>query len=309
MGSSRKIFKTMTYDMNFAAGYKQYSDIVEEWLKGILPSDEFAEKRIYEAMKYSLMSGGKRIRPVLSLAVCDLLNGDKKEVIPFAGAIELIHTYSLIHDDLPCMDNDDYRRGKLTNHKVFGEAMAILAGDGLLNLAFEIILRETIKDDNKNFSRLKTAYMISMSSGIEGMIGGQVIDMESEKIDISYDVLCQMHKKKTGALIMASVLAPAILLNAEKDIASKLEIYADNIGIAFQIKDDILDFEGDSEIVGKSTGSDTANNKATFVSILGIEKAKELLKTSVENAVNALDGMKNNEFLTQIAVFIAERDK
>lgn len=300
--------------MNFTAKYKQYLNIVEEWLKGILPpkglsDDEFPEKRIYEAINYSLLAGGKRIRPVLFLAVCDLLNGDKKDVIPFAGAIELIHTYSLIHDDLPCMDNDDYRRGKLTNHKVFGEAMAILAGDGLLNLAFEIILRDAIKDDDKNISRLKAAYMISMSSGINGMIGGQVIDMESVKTDISYDVLCQMHKKKTGALIMASVLAPAIILNAGKDITSKLEVYAENIGIAFQIKDDILDFEGDSKIVGKSTGSDTVNNKSTFVSTLGIGKAKELLKTSVENAVNALDGMKNNEFLTQIAVFIAERDK
>ncbi|NLP00393.1 MAG: polyprenyl synthetase family protein [Clostridiaceae bacterium] len=300
--------------MSFINEYKQYLDIVEEWLRGVLPpeslsNDDFPEKKIYEAMKYSLMAGGKRIRPVLSLAVCNLLNGDIKEVLPFAGAIELIHTYSLIHDDIPCMDNDDYRRGKPTNHKVFGEAMAVLAGDGLLNLAFEIMLRETIKGDNKNFSRLKTAYMISTSSGVKGMIGGQVIDMESEKTAISYDVLCQMHRKKTGALIRASVLAPAILLDAGKDIVDKLENYAENIGLAFQIKDDILDFEGDSKIVGKSTGSDTVNNKSTFVSILGIEKAKELLRTSVENAVNALNGMNNNNFLAQIAVFIAERDK
>jgi geranylgeranyl diphosphate synthase type II len=300
--------------MSFINEYKQYLDIVEEWLRGVLPpeslsNDDFPEKKIYEAMKYSLMAGGKRIRPVLSLAVCNLLNGDIKEVLPFAGAIELIHTYSLIHDDIPCMDNDDYRRGKPTNHKVFGEAMAVLAGDGLLNLAFEIMLRETIKGDNKNFSRLKTAYMISTSSGVKGMIGGQVIDMESEKTAISYDVLCQMHRKKTGALIRASVLAPAILLDAGKDIVDKLENYAENIGLAFQIKDDILDFEGDSKIVGKSTGSDTVNNKSTFVSILGIEKAKELLRTSVENAVNALNGMNNKNFLAQIAVFIAERDK
>ena len=141
------------------------------------------------------------------------------------------------------------------------------------------------------------------------MIGGQVIDMESEQSDISYNVLCQMHKKKTGALIRASVLAPAVLFNAEKDIVDKLEIYAENIGLAFQIKDDILDFEGDSKVIGKSTGSDTANNKSTFVSILGIKKAKELLKSSVENAVKALDGRENNEFLTQIAHFISERNK
>ncbi len=299
--------------MSFTDKYKQYLDIIEGWLKGILApesllGDDFPERNVYDAMKYSLMAGGKRIRPVLSLAVCDMLNGDKKEVIPFAGAIELIHTYSLIHDDLPCMDNDDYRRGKLTNHKMFGEAMAVLAGDGLLNLAFETMLRETFKDDMTAF-RSKTAYMVATASGTRGMIGGQVIDMESEKTDISYDVLCQMHKKKTGALIKASVLAPAILFNTEKDITSKLEAYADNIGLAFQIKDDILDYEGNSEIVGKSTGSDSANNKATFISILGIEKAKRLLMTYVENAVNALDAIDNNDFLTQVAVFIAERDK
>jgi len=300
--------------MSFDIKYKQYLAVVEKWLEGVLPAeclsqDDLPEKRIYEAMRYSFMAGGKRIRPVLSLAVCDLINGDEKEVIPFAGAIELIHTYSLIHDDLPCMDNDDYRRGKLTNHKVFGEAMAVLAGDGLLNLAFEIMLRESMKDDNKNLSRTKTAYMISVSSGIAGMIGGQVIDLESEKTVISYNVLCQMHKKKTGALIRASVLAPAVLFNTEKSIVDKLEIYAENIGLAFQIKDDILDFEGDSKVIGKSTGSDTANNKSTFVSILGIEKSKELLKTSVENAVKALDEIKNSEFLIQIAHFISERNK
>ncbi|NLX63770.1 MAG: polyprenyl synthetase family protein [Clostridiaceae bacterium] len=300
--------------MDFDTRYKQYLTVVENWLEGVLPEvrlsqDELPEKRIYEAMRYSLMAGGKRIRPVLSLAVCDLIHGDEKELIPFAGAIELIHTYSLIHDDLPCMDNDDYRRGKLTNHKVFGEAMAVLAGDGLLNLAFEIMLKETMKDDNKNYSRMKTAYMISVSSGVKGMIGGQVIDMESEKAEISYNVLCRMHKKKTGALIRASVLAPAILFNTEKNIVDKLEIYAENIGLAFQIKDDILDFEGDSRVTGKLTGSDAANNKSTFVSILGIAKAKELLKTSVENAVKALDGMENSEFLTQIAHYISERNK
>jgi len=300
--------------MDFDTRYKQYLDVVENWLEGVLPEvrlsqDEFPEKRIYEAMGYSLMAGGKRIRPVLSLAVCDLINGDEKEIIPFAGAIELIHTYSLIHDDLPCMDNDDYRRGKLTNHKVFGEAMAVLAGDCLLNLAFEIMLRETLKDDHKNFFRMKTAYMISVSAGVKGMVGGQVIDMESEKAEISYNVLCRMHKMKTGALIRASVLAPAILFNAEKSIVDKLEIYAENIGLAFQIKDDILDFEGDSKVTGKPTGSDTANNKSTFVSILGIAKAKELLETSVENAVRALEEMESSEFLTRIARFISERNK
>jgi geranylgeranyl diphosphate synthase type II len=255
------------------------------------------------------MAGGKRIRPILSIAVNDMLKGDRSSVTPYAIAIELIHTYSLIHDDLPCMDNDDLRRGKPTNHKVFGEAMAVLAGDGLLNLAYEIMLADAVKDKNNMLQKSETARLIAEAAGISGMIAGQVMDMEAENRDISYEELCIMHKKKTGALIRAAVLAPAILLDAKEEIRTNLEVYADNIGLAFQIKDDILDNEGSREIVGKSVGSDEKNNKATFVSKLGIEKAKELLKSSVEKAVEALKTIENNDFLIKMAVFIAQRNK
>lgn len=302
--------------MDFRDTYNQYSVLVEEWLKNIISKNQgcegaskSAEKKIFDAMEYSLMAGGKRIRPVLSLAVCDILKGNRDVVLPFAGAIELIHTYSLIHDDLPCMDNDDYRRGKLTNHKVFGEAMAVLAGDALLNLAFETMIDETLKAKEESYTRVKAASMIAKSSGVYGMIGGQVLDIESEQRTISYEELGYLHKKKTGALFFASVLAPAILLDAGKDIVTALEAYAENIGLAFQIKDDILDLEGDSKVVGKATGSDAVNNKSTYVSILGIDKAKQLLEHKITMAIEALNGITDNNFLKNVAIFIANRNK
>lgn len=295
--------------MSFNTDFKSYSERVENWIRENIKSENSPEKRVYDAMSYSLLAGGKRLRPVLSLAVCDMLEGDEKTVLPFACALELIHTYSLIHDDLPCMDNDDYRRGKLTNHKVFGEAMAVLSGDGLLNLAFETMLLETIKSKDQGLYRAKAALLIAKAAGTTGMIGGQVIDMESEDREISYELLCAMHQKKTGALIKASILAIAELLNAHEEIKNSLECYADNIGLAFQIKDDILDFEGNSDIVGKPMGSDEKNHKATFVTVLGIKKARELLKTSVEQAVDALKPLKKADFLIKTAVYIAERDK
>ncbi len=295
--------------MNFNTDFKQYSELVENWIKTNVRVEELPQKRLYEAMEYSLLAGGKRLRPVLSLAVCDMLKGDPNTVLPFACGIELIHTYSLIHDDLPCMDNDDYRRGKPTNHKVFGEALAVLAGDGLLNQAFEIMLNETAKDQAHCLSRAKAALVIAKAAGTAGMIGGQVVDMESEGKEISYELLCTMHEKKTGALIKASILAPAELLNAPEPIKNALSCYADNIGLAFQIKDDILDFEGNSDLVGKPTGSDVKNHKSTFVTALGIKKAKELLKVAVQGAVDALKSLPNADFLIETAAYIAEREK
>jgi geranylgeranyl diphosphate synthase type II len=238
-----------------------------------------------------------------------MLGGDLEAILPYACSIELIHTYSLIHDDLPCMDNDDYRRGKLTNHKVFGEAMAVLAGDALLNLAFEIMSAEAANDNIDCHLHAKTAAMIAGAAGARGMIGGQVIDMESEGKKISYEQLCKMHEMKTGALLKASILAPAELFNAPPEVRNALDRYSRNIGLAFQIKDDILDFEGDSVLVGKSVGSDEKNKKSTFVTIMGIKKTKDLLKVSVEHAVEALKPLTNNDFLIKTAAYIAERDK
>ncbi|HHW21935.1 MAG TPA: polyprenyl synthetase family protein [Clostridiaceae bacterium] len=295
--------------MSFSALYKDYQEIVENWLDSVISKHLFQRSGIHEAMEYSLMAGGKRIRPVLSVAVCDMLKGDRSLIMPYATALELIHTYSLIHDDLPCMDNDDFRRGKPTNHKVFGEAMAVLAGDGLLNLAYEIMLADLTNEKNNGLKKAQTARLIAEAAGISGMIAGQVMDMESENRDISYEELCTMHKNKTGALIRAAVLAPAILLDASEEIRTNLEVYAENIGLAFQIKDDILDHEGSVEITGKSVGSDEKNNKATFVSKLGMDKAKELLKSAVEKAVEALKSIGNNDFLVKMAVFIAQRNK
>ncbi|HBR02850.1 MAG TPA: farnesyl-diphosphate synthase [Ruminiclostridium sp.] len=294
--------------MDFNKEYKLYLESVEEWITVHLKAQDPLRKSIYDAMNYSLTAGGKRLRPVLSLAVCSMLNGDEVAVLPFACAIELIHTYSLIHDDLPCMDNDDFRRGKPTSHKVFGEAMAVLSGDGLLNLAFEKMLEETIRDADCYY-RAKTARLIADAAGTNGMILGQVIDLESENKDISYDRLCDMHQKKTGALIRAAVLAPAELFNAPEEIKKALESYARAIGLAFQIKDDILDFEGDSAVLGKTTGKDSKNHKSTFVTLLGREKARELLKASVDQALESIKPLGDTAFLDQMAVYIAEREK
>ncbi|HHY63669.1 MAG TPA: polyprenyl synthetase family protein [Clostridiaceae bacterium] len=295
--------------MSFNEKYREYQDIAENWLNSIagkyLPSGD----GIHEAMNYSLMAGGKRIRPVLSIAVCDMLKCDRDYIMPYAAAIELIHTYSLIHDDLPCMDNDDFRRGKPTSHKVFGEAMAVLAGDGLLNLAYEIMIADMAKKGDSGLNKTETALLIAEAAGISGMIGGQVMDIKSENRDITYEELCSMHRMKTGAMIKAAALVPAVLFGAGDEILSNLAVYAENIGLAFQIKDDILDLEGTGETLGKPVGSDEKNKKATFVSKLGINKARELLDQTVEKAVEALATLENNDFLVKMAVFIARRNK
>lgn len=296
--------------MDFLSKFKEYSGKVENWLDENLQFDsDCLEKTIYESMRYSLTAGGKRLRPVLSLAVCDMLGLDESKVLPFACAIELIHTYSLIHDDLPCMDNSDYRRGKPTNHKIYGDAMAVLAGDGLLNLAFEVMLNEMVKEENTNLNCARAAKLIANSSGTMGMIGGQVIDMLSEGRKISYEHLCEMHRKKTGALIKASILLPTQLFNVSEKIISSLESYAESIGLAFQIKDDILDFEGNSQIVGKPVGADEINDKCTFVTLLGIDEAKDLLKKTTERAADSIKTIDNSGFLTDMAYWIAARNK
>ncbi len=255
------------------------------------------------------MAGGKRLRPVLSLAVCDMLEGDREDVMPFACAIEMIHAYSLIHDDLPCMDNDDFRRGKPTNHKVFGEAKAILAGDALLNTACEIMLDAVLADDRDPLGKAAAARIIMDAAGSAGMIAGQIIDLESEHASISFEELCRMHRLKTGALIRASILSAARLCRADQKIWEALDRYGQYIGLAFQIKDDLLDYEGDAEVIGKSTGSDEKNHKSTYVTLLGIKKAKELLKETVEEAVKVLKDLQSADFLIKTAAYIAERER
>lgn len=295
--------------MSYIQDFKAYTLLCENWIEKRIQPGILPEKDLVEAMRYSLMAGGKRLRPVLALAVCDMLKGDRKTVLPFACAIELIHTYSLIHDDLPAMDNDDLRRGKPTNHKVYGEAMAILAGDALLNLAHEIMLEEMTGSESDLAVKAKAAYVISHAAGVAGMVAGQVVDIQSEEKPIPLDLLCYMHERKTGALIKASVMASALLCRTGESTLNALETYADKIGLAFQIKDDLLDCEGNEAVVGKPVGSDARNRKSTFVTLLGPDRARDFLKTTTEEAVKALKSLPDAEFLIRTAAYIAERDK
>ncbi|HOQ75007.1 MAG TPA: polyprenyl synthetase family protein [Thermoclostridium sp.] len=295
--------------MEYIQEYNRYRNLIEEWIGNRITVPGLPERNLFEAMRYSLMAGGKRLRPVLSLAVCDMLGGDMEDVLPFACAIELIHTYSLIHDDLPCMDNDDFRRGKPTNHKVFGEAKAVLAGDALLNTACEIMLDEVLADRDEPHIKAAAARIIMEAAGASGMVAGQVIDLESEDVPVSYEVLCRMHSLKTGALIRAGILSAARLCKADEKTWDALDRYGRHIGLAFQIKDDLLDLEGDAAVTGKSTGSDEKKHKSTFVTILGAKKAKELLEETVREAVRALENLKNAGFLARTAAYIAEREK
>ncbi len=264
---------------------RQKADTVNDALKRCSEHEKNPQSLIYDAMDYSLFAGGKRLRPVIMLMVCDMLSGDEREVMPFACAMEMIHTYSLIHDDLPSMDNDDYRRGKLTNHKVYGEAIAILAGDALLNKAFETVTSAHYKNTG---SAMRAMEVLCKSSGTEGMIGGQTVDIESEGKKISPEELLYLHSLKTGAIIRSSGVIGAIMSGADDEQIDAVDAYCKNLGIAFQIQDDILDVLGNEETLGKATGSDDANEKTTFVTLYGIEKSKEAVENYTNKACGAL---------------------
>ncbi|WP_313562062.1 polyprenyl synthetase family protein [Ruminiclostridium cellobioparum] len=283
-----------------------YSTIVEESLANSITMETPYYIRLKEAMLYSLMAGGKRLRPSLALATAEIFEKEPREVIAFACAIEMIHTYSLIHDDLPAMDNDDYRRGKLTNHKVFGEAMAILAGDALLNLAYETMIKDALTGNS--MAKLKAMEVISRYAGSLGMIGGQVIDLNGEGRRVDSDELKAMHKLKTGALIKAPVEASAIISGAgEKEFAA-LSNYAANLGLAFQIKDDILDVEGSMEEMGKKPGSDALCDKSTYVTLYGLDKSKQLLQDVTSEGIAFLaDFGSRADFLRELASALATR--
>ncbi len=283
---------------------------VNKALDAFVPEKSSPEANIYRAMRYSLMAGGKRMRPVLSLAVCELLDGSMEEVMPYACAIEMIHTYSLIHDDLPAMDNDDYRRGRLTSHKVFGEGIAVLAGDALLNHAFETMINYTYSNPGGITAKLKAMSVIATASGANGMIGGQVVDLESEDREIQAEILRYMHRCKTGAMINASVLSAAILCKAEKKDIEALETYSNNIGLAFQIKDDILDIEGNPEKLGKNIGSDIDNKKTTFITLYGMEASKRMLAELTAEAIDAVEARfaEKAGFLKYLAEYLLKRE-
>ncbi len=276
--------------MESSIQYKNWTELINKSLGEYLQElNKPLIFNLYKSMEYSLMAHSKRVRPILAIAVSDLFENDIKIILPYACAIEMIHTYSLIHDDLPAMDNDDFRRGILTNHKMFGEGKAILSGDALLNYAFEIMLEDSISKNNNYKLRLEAISIIAKSTGALGMIGGQIIDMEFENTEISKETLLEMHNRKTGALIKASILAAAAICNATDIEKSCLSKFADNLGLAFQIKDDILDIEGNQEKLGKNVGSDVKNNKSTFVSLFGIDSSKEKLQNITKEAIESIN--------------------
>lgn len=287
--------------------WRQRVKLVEADLIKELRRTTSLDENLMRAMEYSLMAGGKRLRPILLMAAADAINGNGEKFITVADALEMIHTYSLIHDDLPAMDDDDYRRGKLTNHKVFGEATAILAGDALLTLAFEVILRQ---EDVPPEILLTVVKEISIAAGAAGMVGGQAIDLRSEGVQIDLATLKLMHMGKTGALFRAAIRSGAILAGASDKQLDDLTTYAENFGLAFQITDDILDVTGDAKILGKPTGSDVKNNKSTYVSLTSLDEAKNLAQAAVNEALNAIKDFGNEaDFLRELVQYLLDREK
>ncbi len=284
-----------------------YVELINARLSICVGEREVPEGKIYQAMRYSLLAGGKRIRPVLTLSISDMFGGDIKASLPFACAIEMIHTYSLIHDDLPALDNDDYRRGRKTSHKVFGENIAILAGDALLNKAFEIMI-DTLMPDDKLTYKIRAMREVASASGTDGMIGGQVVDLESEGLKVDRETLKYMHMKKTGCLIQASAKAGAIIAGTGEQDLNRIDSYARNLGLAFQIKDDILAEVGDEGRLGKSVGNDRKNHKSTYVTILGLDEARRLLDLTTRNAIESLNSYgKKADFLVGLAEHLLKR--
>ena len=295
---------------DFQVYLKEKTDFFETELKKELQELSYPET-IAKGMEYAVLNGGKRLRPFLLFATLDLLNEDISKGVKSAIALEMIHSYSLVHDDLPALDNDDYRRGKLTTHKVFGEAEGILIGDSLLTYAFYVL-------SQKNLEFLSSEHIVNIISktseyaGINGMIGGQMIDIESENRKIDLETLKYIHSHKTGKLIKLPIEIACIIANVEKDKKEVLEEYADLIGLAFQVKDDILDVEGTFEDLGKPVGSDVDLHKATYPSILGMEESKKILNDTVEKAKEIIKnnfGEEKGKILISLADFIKNRNK
>jgi geranylgeranyl diphosphate synthase type II len=297
--------------MNFKDTLQEKVKETEQILFAYLPKEEGYQKIVMEAMNYSFQAGGKRLRPILMKEIYSLFGGNTSVIEPFMAAQEMIHTYSLVHDDLPAMDNDEYRRGRKTTHVVYGEGMAVLTGDALLNYAFETALKAFEFEPSNN--RIVTALQVlANKAGIYGMLGGQVVDVEAEKKDrlLSGEELLFIHEKKTGALLQSSMMIGAILAGAEKEQIELVERAARCIGVAFQIQDDILDVEGDEKLLGKPVGSDEKNNKSTYVTMNGMEKSKEdVLKLSKE-AIDLFGTLPvQNEFLMELIKSLINREK
>lgn len=294
--------------MNFNEELERRVQEIEKILKDYMPEEQGPQKLIMEAMNYSIMAGGKRLRPMLMQETYRLFGGEGDAVEPFMAAQEMIHTYSLVHDDLPAMDNDEYRRGKKTTWTVFGEDMAILAGDGLLNYAFETALKAFGKADaDKVAECLK---VLAGKAGIYGMIGGQVVDVMSEEKKIDMETLLFIHRKKTSALIQSSMMIGAILAGASKEQVEKIEQIGEQIGLAFQIQDDILDVTSSLEVLGKPVHSDEKNEKTTYLTLEGLEKSKRDVEEISHCAILGLQSFEQeNPFLTELVEKLIHREK
>ena len=289
--------------MNAEQRTLQYREFIESYLSNIYSDrDKHPQKELLDAMEYSLLAGGKRLRPIFTFDFCRMCGGNWQDAAPFAAAVEMIHTYSLIHDDLPSMDNDDYRRGRPTNHKVYGEATAILAGDVLLVYPFEV-MADGIKDE-KGVRAMK---LIAHHAGSEGMMGGQLIDLENEGRDIDLATVVALNSLKTGALFKAAAVGGAIVGGADEAVIKAFETFAENLGLAFQLVDDLLDNDPSAD-TGKTKGSDIANNKSTYLSKYGEEKCRQMVDECTKNAADALKILGDNgTFLVEFVQRVASR--
>lgn len=297
--------------MNISEEITKRASDIETRIKGFLPEQYEYQKTIVDAMSYSVLAGGKRLRPMLMQASYQMFGGEGEELDAFMAAIEMIHTYSLVHDDLPAMDNDLYRRGKKTTHAVYGEAMGVLAGDALLNFAFETVADAMVRSAG-DMRVAKAFAVLAKKAGIYGMIGGQVVDVESEKKgqQIDRDCLDFIYRLKTGALIEASLMIGAILAGASEEEVSLMEEAGTKLGLAFQIQDDILDVTSSLEVLGKPIGSDARNEKATYVAFEGLEKAGAEVERLSREAVAILDGFKREHtFLRELFMYLIHRDR
>lgn len=294
--------------MDIKGYFSKIKEEIDTALDSCLPSEDDYPPEINRAMRYSMFAGGKRLRPILLIASAEALGGKRETVLPFAGAIEMIHTYTLIHDDLPALDNDDFRRGRPANHKIFGEAAAVLAGDGLLTTAFQVMTDVTLMDGIPAPIICRVTNEIARAVGTLGTIGGQIVDMQSEEQRIDISTLEYIHTHKTGKMICAAVRAGAILAGGSEKEIKVLTDYGEKIGLAFQIVDDVLDIEGDQKKLGKDVGSDIEKDKATYPSILGIDESKTKANKLVEQGIASLrDIGEKGKILNDIARYIVKR--
>lgn len=296
--------------MEFQERLSRYVEEIEQALDQYLTTFGCnGQEKIVEAMRYSALAGGKRLRPVLTMAFCRAVGGDPYAALPFACALEMIHTYSLIHDDLPCMDNDDLRRGKPTNHKVYGEGLAVLAGDSLLTYAFETAVRGMNGSDVTAQQAVEAIGILAHEAGYYGMIGGQVLDLAAEHQTLTYEELVNLQDKKTGGLIRAAAEMGCVLGYATEEQREAAKTYANRLGLAFQIQDDILDIEGDEAVFGKPIGSDEKSGKSTFPGLMGVETCRKMVQDLTDEAVCAVKTLPESDFLVQLAESLVGRKK